>query len=411
MKKGLLLFSGLFLALFSSKVNAQDFDYNMNPKSATTIGDEITKKAANNKNGIKEGVLQNSINFYMPSSAANQMVPKDDAADANGTNHGYIRMNGNAKYFLIMESVNGIKQVSVQIGGGTTPISSGTEGAMEVKYGVLPPDTVGLNDPDLASVYMSVWESSLKTLNTTMPGYGGGMAPPPGNISNFVVNNATDPFADDPNATVPTRYVRLTSKASGTTTKLFRVAASTTSFILLPLNLLSFTAKADAWGKSVNLNWQTTNEVNTKEFIIERRTDNTDFKAIDIKASNNVAGIHNYSYTDNNPLSGNLYYRLKQVDGDGQYKYSDVVQANVEARIALSVYPNPTDRELNVSHEAAINNAFIRVLDINGKSLIHQSVSKNESFTNLDLSRLATGNYILIYTNDNKHAAVKFVKH
>lgn len=435
MKKGLQLFCSLLLVcLATNKANSQDFDYNMTYglKNASDIGNDVTKKASSNiklgrveypassgsyvigatggeNPGVKEGVLQNGINMYMPKDAANQFAPKDDTAP-----HGYVRMNGNAKYFMIIEKqptsandVTGIVQLSLLVGGSSTATTTGTAGEIEVKYGTLPPDTTGKGwDEDTKLLYFSVWENSLKTLNTK--DFGGGIAPPPGNASNFTITNSTNPFAEDPDAIVPTRYIRLTSKASGSTTKLFRVAASTKAFVL-PLNLLSFTAKADAFGKSVNLNWKTSNEVNTKEFSIERRTDNTDFVAIGTKASKNVSGVHNYSFADNNTVSGNVYYRLKQIDNDGNFAYSDVVSVNLAGQTSLSVYPNPTSDVLNLTHASATNGS-VKVFSLGGQSLIEQSLANGATSTSINVSNLVKGAYLVVVNNAGVQSSVKFVK-
>ncbi|WP_442795450.1 T9SS type A sorting domain-containing protein [Pelobium manganitolerans] len=431
MKKGLLLISGLSLALLvTSQVSAQDFDYDMTfgQKTANDIKADLTNKAGTNIKlgrteyppssgqyiigmggapGNKAGVLQNGINLYVPNDANNQMVPKDDAADANGVNHGYLRMSGNAKYFLIMESANAISQISLQVGGTTTPTTPGSAGVVEIKYGVLPDTsvanrTVGGTTLDVET-YLSVWEASLTTVSTA--DFGGGASAPPGNVSNFTNLTAIDPITAEP---APVKYARFTSKASGTTTKLFRVAASKTAFVL-PLNLLSFNAKADALGKSVNLNWKTTNEVNTKEFLIERRTDNSQFESIGIKASKNVSGEHSYSYTDYTAASGNVYYRLKQVDNDGKFTYSDVVSVNLSGSATVSAYPNPTTDLLNVEH-GPVNGGSLSVFDLQGKVLISQSLANGASSTSVNVAKLVPGTYVLNVTNSGKQTTLKFIK-
>lgn len=178
----------------------------------------------------------------------------------------------------------------------------------------------------------------------------------------------------------------------------------------LPLDFLSFTAKSDALGKSANLNWQTTNEVNTKEFIVEKRTATTEFTAIGTKASNNVAGVHNYSFTDNNTFPGVAYYRLKQVDNDGVFKYSQVVSADIKSNLSFNIYPNPTIDKLNVVHESALASSTIKVLNLNGKTLIENAVNTGATTTDINVSGLSSGSYILLYEGVNQQNALKFIK-
>ncbi len=92
----------------------------------------------------------------------------------------------------------------------------------------------------------------------------------------------------------------------------------------LPIILASFTGQKQE--TTVLLKWQTATEQNNKEFEIERRTDGSKFEKIGIITSkNNIAGS-SYTYVDAYPLSGNNYYRLKSVDIDGKYSYSNSVE-------------------------------------------------------------------------------------
>lgn len=437
MKKGLLFFLGLFVASLANNAIAQDFDYNMGPLSKSTItaaltnsgttlvggnvklsvfkpsgaslpynypakGSEATGSATDGN--YKKGVSQGGIKLYIPNDAANQFAPQDNGDDGNGgTTHGYLRMSSNGKYFMIMESETGIKQLSVVVGAA----SATQVGTLYIKYGTLPPDLSLPENVGFEDIVMSIWEGSLKEVKTSEVSsilY-------PGTVSNISVADAID-MDNNP---APTKYIRIysavpTGQSNPFQTKLFRIAASKEPFTLLPLDFLSFTAKTNALKNAVNLNWQTTNEVNTKEFVIERRSDITEFTAIDTKVSNNTAGIHNYSFVDNNVNPGNLYYRLKQVDNDGKYRYSDIAQVNISGGIAFSIYPNPSDDILNVTHEAASTKSSVKVLSLDGKTVVTKAVSNNVTATSLSLAGLSTGTYVLIYDNDGKQSALKFIK-
>ncbi|OAQ37921.1 hypothetical protein A5893_16245 [Pedobacter psychrophilus] len=178
----------------------------------------------------------------------------------------------------------------------------------------------------------------------------------------------------------------------------------------LPLDFLSFTAKPDALGKTVNLNWSTTNEINTKNFEIQKRTDVSDFKTIGTVNSKNVAGIQNYSFADANLNSGTSYYRLNQVDNDGKSKFSGIVPVNIKSAISLSIYPNPAENTLNVSHPAASNKALIKVLSLDGKTMFQQSLSTSSTLTQLDVSQLASGSYLILLEDQSEKSSLKFIK-
>ncbi|MBK0383096.1 T9SS type A sorting domain-containing protein [Pedobacter sp. SD-b] len=202
-----------------------------------------------------------------------------------------------------------------------------------------------------------------------------------------------------------TRYVKMVRIA---TVRVFRIAAGPSSFTL-PLDFLSFTAKADALGKTVALNWSTTNEINTKNFEIQRRTDVTEFKTIGKVISKNTAGIHNYSFTDGNVSQGSSYYQILQFDNDGASKPSVIVPVNIKSATALSIYPNPVENSLGITHALA-SNAFIKILSLDGKTIIQKKVDENSTSTQLDVSQLASGSYLIVLDNNNEKSTLKFIK-
>lgn len=113
------------------------------------------------------------------------------------------------------------------------------------------------------------------------------------------------------------------------------------SKFILPVDLTYFTANYE--GKSVNLAWETAWEKNSKEFIIERSTDLFEFIAIGSLVSGGDAnGRLQYNFTDEAPLPGVSYYRLKMVDQDQDYSYSSTRDISIQSNsIGLQVSPNP----------------------------------------------------------------------
>jgi subtilisin-like proprotein convertase family protein len=109
----------------------------------------------------------------------------------------------------------------------------------------------------------------------------------------------------------------------------------------LPIELLYFVAKKrDAL---VDLFWETTSEINNAFFQVERSADAVHFEAIQrINGAGNSSAAIQYSTTDDVPLHGTSYYRLKQTDYDGQYSYSGIVAVRFnEEALRPVVYPNP----------------------------------------------------------------------
>jgi hypothetical protein len=111
----------------------------------------------------------------------------------------------------------------------------------------------------------------------------------------------------------------------------------------LPVTLLSFTAKPA--GDRVQLNWATTSEQNASHFIVERSADLGEYTFIDqVSAKGTTDSRQYYGAVDRQPLPGNNYYRLRQVDHDGTSYVFKPVSAVVQAEeLLMEVYPNPVD--------------------------------------------------------------------
>ncbi len=97
----------------------------------------------------------------------------------------------------------------------------------------------------------------------------------------------------------------------------------------LPVSLTSFTAKPNKQG-TVNLSWSTASEQNNSHFEVTRAANGVDFEKIaEVKGNGNSDVVRHYSYTDTKPVVGTNYYRLKQVDFNGDFAYSTVATAKV----------------------------------------------------------------------------------
>ena len=184
---------------------------------------------------------------------------------------------------------------------------------------------------------------------------------------------------------------------------------------LLPLTLLSFNAQKQ--NKNVQLQWQTTNEINTDKFIIERSNDSKDFTVAGIlSATTNNSGQNNYSFIDDisNVSAGNpiIYYRLKMTDKDGKFTYSKIVSININ-NIAASVklFPNPASSVLNVQLLSNIPaNANIKIVDAFGKTVLQKTLIGNVATTSFNIEQLSAGIYFVMLEQDGQIQKVSFVK-
>lgn len=182
------------------------------------------------------------------------------------------------------------------------------------------------------------------------------------------------------------------------------------SFGTLPLKFISFTAKADAMGKGVDLKWQTKNEVNTSDFVIERKKVTGSFTEIGIKKSNNQLTINNYSFRDESSIYGLNYYRIKQRDRNGDFDYSNIVTAEINNGVSLKIHPNPVVRELNLSHPIADTSSKVNILSMEGRSVINYKIPSGNNISSIDVSTLAKGTYMLIYSSQKERSSIKFMK-
>ena len=156
-------------------------------------------------------------------------------------------------------------------------------------------------------------------------------------------------------------------------------------------------------GNNTLLAWNTTNEVNTSYFELQRSTDSSKFAPVTtIKAAGNSSTVLKYQYTDTPGPRPVYYYRLKMTDIDGSSTYSDIVQITLASRRSpLRIYPNPTRNYITVEAPAAAK-ASIRLLDISGKLLQKADLPKNSVQTRLSIQGLAPGSYKIIWSDGTK---------
>lgn len=172
------------------------------------------------------------------------------------------------------------------------------------------------------------------------------------------------------------------------------------------------------------LTWTTAQEVNASHIEILRKDNpNATFKAIaTIQAKGNSNQPHNYSFTDRNVAQQDDYYqyKLKMVDIDGKYTYSEIktLKLNCETTNvnAFNFFPNPTVDELNIVYFTEESDLImeVEVVDIAGRKLISQvqELVSGSNFMTLDVSNFATGNYFVKYfiSGNSENGSFKFLK-
>jgi uncharacterized delta-60 repeat protein len=172
----------------------------------------------------------------------------------------------------------------------------------------------------------------------------------------------------------------------------------------LPVTYLNFSASKQ--NANVLLNWQTGTETNNNYFSIERSSTGTYFNEI---AQINSNMKHSYSYTDINPSQGINYYRLKQVDKDGKFSYSQIVNVVFDIKNMFVVYPNPAVNVLNIKGMNAAKDYHLIIHDAKGNAIAETSVHNNSAYS-WNIESISSGLYYLEIISDNRSSTIKFVK-
>ena len=184
--------------------------------------------------------------------------------------------------------------------------------------------------------------------------------------------------------------------------------------IVLPVELSSFNANVNQ--RDVNLRWQTKTEVNSNSFQIERTVKNKQswVKVGEVVASGNSNSPKEYSFTDKNINSGKYNYRLKMIDNDGTYKYSDAIESEVALPKDYAVsqnYPNPFNPTTRIDYQLPFDSRVtIELYGITGErvaTIINGELSAGYYTTDVNASALNLASGVYIYRISAQNSAEK----
>jgi len=171
-----------------------------------------------------------------------------------------------------------------------------------------------------------------------------------------------------------------------------------TSPISLPVELTSFTAQTTSEG--VRLSWTTASELNNSGFEVQRSTNQTNWATLGfVRGAGTTTEAQSYSFVDAS-ASGRVFYRLKQVDFDGQFEYSNIIEVNagVPKTFALEQnYPNPFNPSTAISYQLPVaSNVSLKVFDMLGKevaTLVNARQEAGAYTVNFNANNLSSGVY------------------
>lgn len=173
----------------------------------------------------------------------------------------------------------------------------------------------------------------------------------------------------------------------------------------LPVTLLGFTATRKNKNES-QLDWQTSTEINSRSFAIERSNDGVHFRTIASLPAAGTSSIKSlYQFVDMYAGGSDLFYRLKMIDVDGRFKYSKIVKITGDGLPGILVSPNPVQNTLTI--EGAVRFSQLQIIDASGKIIRQLSPAVSNQY---NVSDLEQGMYIIRFLNGKEVKLVRFIK-
>lgn len=170
----------------------------------------------------------------------------------------------------------------------------------------------------------------------------------------------------------------------------------------LPIELSTFAVSVTK--NTVLLIWTTTSEINSSMFEVQRKSESSAWKKVgEVIAAGNSNSPKEYSYTDRNLSSANYQYRLKMIDADGSYKYSSIVEAEIQLPKEYAIsqnYPNPFNPSTKIDYQLPFDSKVtLELYGITGEKIItlvsgDQSAGYYSTEINAGTLNLSSGAYI-----------------
>jgi hypothetical protein len=156
----------------------------------------------------------------------------------------------------------------------------------------------------------------------------------------------------------------------------------------LPVKIISL--KASEYNNGINITWKTTAEVNISKYIVEKSLDGVSFTSVGmVNAKGTTSSINDYNWFDTAVSKGYNYYRLKSLNKDGRYEYSEVVRVlikatpTVEAQSSINIYPNPLRGNVFNLQLTKVEkgNCVVEVFNASGRIVYKQAVTNNSDLS------------------------------
>lgn len=227
----------------------------------------------------------------------------------------------------------------------------------------------------------TVYDNALTSPNGPAPGYVTG-----GPNADYTISSQSPPYGQprqksylDFNTGWPTNSWEITEPAIYYQAAYIRLLAHSTLPIEdpLPVELADFYLKELPDGQ-VQLYWKTVSETDNERFEIERSVDGTDFGTIgEVKGSLTSSQVHYYTFTDTEAPAATAYYRLKQIDIDGQFEYSKIIASYRNGDVAFRLSPNPLSDYVNLQMPPHTGTATVKLINMAGVEVMRCEVRQS----------------------------------
>jgi hypothetical protein len=368
-------------------LNAQiisQFDFDSNPVEIATVGPNATSISGSAVSSPGGTGGTNGLNAGLPKADINMVIPGSPTFDVGGidVSFDYHREESSGNFFERGASLRiiGFNQLRVQYrvdngGGGFNTVTSGNQYAIpnddtyrRYRFIYTPCDGIGMLLVDGAVVWSN---DGLDNRDLYWVGAG-----------NVVVGSGMD--------------------GTGNNDTFFdNLVVGEVTCSPLPVEFSEVSAEYNSKGYN-SVYWTTQSERNNSHFVVEKMGELNEWISIGQVAGAGFSTEElNYSQIDISPETGINYYRVKQVDFDNNFSYSNIVSVQTPVEADLKVYPNPSNGQFTVSgYKDHLNGSSrtIQIISLQGERIRAFPIVDSQS-TNIDLGDITSGYYLLVIGN------------
>lgn len=172
----------------------------------------------------------------------------------------------------------------------------------------------------------------------------------------------------------------------------------------LPVNFTAISALKK--GTSVEITWKVAEERDVINYEVQRSSNARDFTVV---GKITATGSNSYSFIDDKPANAINFYRVRNVDADGKYKYTTVVRVNLSRTIELKAYPQPARDEITIEHASAAKGLLL-LTTANGQLVKTIQVKPATNQTTINIASLNRGLYMVRFDNEGHTESLRIVK-